>query len=64
MIWAIWFGVAVLLTFLGLELWSVFTGRPTLSWTVYSAAQGRPYIPLIVGVLLGWLSWHFFGTCG
>lgn len=64
MIWAWWFGGAVLATFLGVELWSIATGRPTLSWTVYSAAQKRPYIGLMVGVPLGWLSWHFFGVCG
>lgn len=63
MIWAWWFGGVVLTTFLGLELWSIATGRPTLSATVYGYGKTYPFIPFLVGVAIGILAWHFWGIC-
>jgi len=57
--WAYWL-IAIFLTFLGLEVWSIQGQRPTLSRTVLDWTQKRPIIAFGFGFLFGILGGHWF----
>lgn len=65
-IWAYWFA-ACFLGFLALETRALWTGRPTLSRTVWALGREYPLFTVLFGVIVGGLLVHFFAgpeTCG
>lgn len=64
MIWAWWFGLVVLTSLVGLEIWAMVSGHPTLSATIRDSAKTYPIIPFLVGCAVGILAMHLFGLHG
>lgn len=60
-IWLWWLGITALLLG-GYETWAIATGQQgqTLSEAVWSASAEYPYLPALVGLVVGVLLGHFF----
>ena len=50
--------VLILVLALALELWAIRNGRPTISRTTWWATLRRPFVALLVGILIGHLFWQ------
>ena len=60
--WAVWF-VAAMIVFACIEGFALFTRRiPTLSATIWQLTKRQPLLPFAIGLVIGVLAVHFWGT--
>ncbi len=54
------FGVIATLFLLGLEFWTIQTGRPTITAVVQRVTKRHPWLIFAAGLVIGFLAGHFW----
>lgn len=61
--WTFWLFGLIPITFALGEAYALWKGKTTLSRYIWNLSKAWPPFTLAVGVLIGFLSCHFFWTC-